>query len=630
MRWRNKIIFGLFLILSFLFIKNEVFAASGGGRCNALPCGWNSLFPAPGNYLTDSNFSVNGTIIDSVPVGPAYPSTSVSFFDFNMGGTATVGADHCIAGGPCRFFIPGTGLPFDFVIWGGEASSGGGGPGPIVDGGWSAWSPCSLTCGSGTQTRTCDNPSPSGNGAPCSGPSSQTCNTQSCGRIKCLGLNQCGLDTNDTSGAPPQCSTNADCPSSYPTPYPTPAYPTPAYTYPTPAGANYTIEGWVFNDLNGNGVGDGGAETGRGGARIFLYNSSMTQVITETYSLTTSPLIGYYAISAAPGDYNLVLDPIPSGYVVTTGGTTVGNSNRFPMTVPVGGCAVYGCIVHNFGLQIPPMSGTLTPAAFSCTIPLGGNSCNIDFTWVTNNPAATSAVTSDTNNSGATSANFQVATGNNGGPTAFSVPYLNGGVHAGRNFYLYNNSVVLDQEVVTSGCAVGNSWNGSSCVVTPVNGSCAVTHYNCTTGTSANNVSGPTDWTWNCNGSNGGSNASCSEPKGSCPNGATNPPTCSDTTGPTGACLNGATNPPTCTINSGGTCLNGAVNPPLCTINSSNVCLNGAVNPPFCTINAGGTCLNGATNPPLCTINGSGACLNGAINPPTCDEFKRKPVFIED
>ena len=49
-----------------------------------------------------------------------------------------------------------------------------------VDGGWSSWSSCSTSCGGGTQTRTCTNPSPSCGGSSCSGSSSQSCNTQAC------------------------------------------------------------------------------------------------------------------------------------------------------------------------------------------------------------------------------------------------------------------------------------------------------------------------------------------------------------------------------------------------------------------------------------------------------------------
>lgn len=48
-----------------------------------------------------------------------------------------------------------------------------------VNGGWTAWGPCSSSCGAGTQTRSCTNPSPSGGGSACVGPSSQSC-TGSC------------------------------------------------------------------------------------------------------------------------------------------------------------------------------------------------------------------------------------------------------------------------------------------------------------------------------------------------------------------------------------------------------------------------------------------------------------------
>ena len=49
-----------------------------------------------------------------------------------------------------------------------------------LDGGWSNWGSCSVSCGGGVQTRTCTNPTPSGNGADCVGDSQQECNTFSC------------------------------------------------------------------------------------------------------------------------------------------------------------------------------------------------------------------------------------------------------------------------------------------------------------------------------------------------------------------------------------------------------------------------------------------------------------------
>jgi hypothetical protein len=49
----------------------------------------------------------------------------------------------------------------------------------------------------------------------------------------------------------------------------------------------------------------------------------------------------------------------------------------------------------------------------------------------------------------------------------------------------------------------------------PVDGVCSSpsTHYTCASGTSVNQVDGATTWTWGCNGSDGGINASCSENK---------------------------------------------------------------------------------------------------------------------
>ncbi len=51
---------------------------------------------------------------------------------------------------------------------------------PVIDGVWSNWGACSVSCGGGTQTRTCTNPAPSCGGTDCVGGLSQVCNTQDC------------------------------------------------------------------------------------------------------------------------------------------------------------------------------------------------------------------------------------------------------------------------------------------------------------------------------------------------------------------------------------------------------------------------------------------------------------------
>ena len=49
-----------------------------------------------------------------------------------------------------------------------------------MNGGWTSWTSCSKSCGSGKLTRTCTNPAPAHGGSDCSGSAHQTCNTQAC------------------------------------------------------------------------------------------------------------------------------------------------------------------------------------------------------------------------------------------------------------------------------------------------------------------------------------------------------------------------------------------------------------------------------------------------------------------
>ena len=100
------------------------------------------------------------------------------------------------------------------------------------------------------------------------------------------------------------------------------------------------------------------------------------------------------------------------------------------------------------------MTGSLSPSSTSCTILAGQNSCNVLFDWVTTNPVSVSSVTRDP------SSGFTVKSGNNGNDVSLEVTYPS------SNFYLYNNSVKLDEEKIISSCASGSSWNSetSKCV----------------------------------------------------------------------------------------------------------------------------------------------------------------------
>jgi len=61
-----------------------------------------------------------------------------------------------------------------------------------VNGGWSSFGDCSVTCGGGTQTRTCTNPAPVNGGADCQGSATQSCNTQACPVDLCTNI--AGMD----------------------------------------------------------------------------------------------------------------------------------------------------------------------------------------------------------------------------------------------------------------------------------------------------------------------------------------------------------------------------------------------------------------------------------------------------
>jgi len=144
-----------------------------------------------------------------------------------------------------------------------------------------------------------------------------------------------------------------------------------------------------------------------------------------------------------------------TGYGVTLNTTTNAFSNFAWGSDVVGWVSFsgngYGVII---GAAPLTMSGTLTPATSSCIIASGASTCNINFSWTTTNPVATSSVTKPTN--------ITVGTGNTGTNVPFSIKW------GGETFYLYNNATLLAQSTIASTsvtCVGGTSWDGTKCAV---------------------------------------------------------------------------------------------------------------------------------------------------------------------
>lgn len=105
-----------------------------------------------------------------------------------------------------------------FAVCGGDSQGNFSCNTPTINGGWSDWGVCSASCGNGTQTRVCNNPSPSVLGTTCSGDSSKDCfikecpppktNNEVCSDI--FGLNWVWNGTKNTAGG-----LNCDCKDGY-------------------------------------------------------------------------------------------------------------------------------------------------------------------------------------------------------------------------------------------------------------------------------------------------------------------------------------------------------------------------------------------------------------------------------
>lgn len=148
----------------------------------------------------------------------------------------------------------------------------------------------------------------------------------------------------------------------------------------------------------------------------------------------------------------------------------------------------------------PSVTGQLTISPNTCYIPSGGTTCTVTgATWTTSGATSPQVIDGNTNAVISTLAN-------NSTPVQVWVAYPS------TMFYLKDGVTTLDSDPAFASCASGTAWDGLTCTPSSVvNGICARSHFFCTAGTSANNNTSPSSWTWTCQGSGGGTNASCFE-----------------------------------------------------------------------------------------------------------------------
>lgn len=92
----------------------------------------------------------------------------------------------------------------------------------------------------------------------------------------------------------------------------------------------------------------------------------------------------------------------------------------------------------------------------SCFVPEGQSTCKVSMAWKTYDPlyATTSAVT--------TPNNITVKSSNS------SIAFYDLTANEKRNFFLYHNNVLLDQQEFTASCEPGTTWDGGKCVALEV------------------------------------------------------------------------------------------------------------------------------------------------------------------
>ncbi len=450
-----------------------------------------------------------------------------------------------------------------------------------VDGGWGNWSACSATCGGGTQTRSCDSPYPQNGGDYCSGSSSQSCNTQGC---PCYGGNLCdGTTLSSTPSGTTVCGSNN-------TPF-TCGYDGgwdagtgPCYTASCPAPVNGACSNAHYGCTAGTSSGNSVTSSFFYWTCEGLYGGSQAQC-TEGIIAGACASTHYNCSSGVPrlpSESSTAWTWDCDSPNSTNGGPRASCSETKPVIVtPDCGPTHYSC---NVGTS---MSNVDNGSIWSWLCRGSWPTAQDDYCSETKPVAINGACGSGHNNcmggstTGWTNENgdfyYWSCDGSNGGYTVTCAETkIHNGDCGGTHYNcdeggtsVYNEDNATNWEWTCQGrfpgrgtdascsenkpisCAGywGNCSNGSQtytittaasnggAACSYANGatrscgtpaSCSSVHYACVLGNSANNSSNTSNWTWNCNSTNGGSNASCSEnkPPSNSPSGSISATTC--------------------------------------------------------------------------------------------------------